>query len=95
MDATAATIVTMKPTQLNVFNPNHLREELQILAYEMYISIGKYTINGQNEAAPIKPKTLLKTGNGIAIIVVNITYTILHMLWKKFMLKFPTNGMTI
>ena len=95
MDATAATIVTMKQTQLNVFSPNHLREKLRILACEMYISIGKYTVNGQNEAAPIKPKTLLKTG-GIAITVVNITYTVvLHMLWKKFMLKFPTNGMTI
>ena len=95
MDATTATIVTMKQTQLNVFSPNHLREKLRILACEMYISIGKYTVNGQNEAAPIKPKTLLKTGNSIAITVVNITYTVLHMHRKKFMLKFPTNGMTI
>ena len=95
MDATVATIVTMKQTQLKVFSSNHLREKLRILACEMYISIGKYTVNGQKEAAPIKPKTLLKTGNSIAITVVSITYTVLHMLRKKFMLKFPTNGMTI
>ena len=86
MDATIATTVIMKQAQLNIFSQNQLREKLRILACEMCISIGKYTVNGQNEEAPIKPKTLLKTGNSIAIRVVKITNTVLQRHRKEFML---------
>ena len=85
----------MKQAKFKISSQIQLREKLGILAFEMCISIGKYTVNGQNAAAPIKPKTLLKTGNIIATTVVNITNTVLHINRNKFMLKIPTNGMTI
>lgn len=71
--AAAAANAIIKQAQVNMFSQIQVGENLRMRACEMYISTGKYTVNGQNEKAPIKPKTLLKTGNIIAITQVIIT----------------------
>ena len=37
-----------------------------IFACDKYICTGKYKVNGQNDIAPMRPRTLLKNGNIIA-----------------------------
>lgn len=86
MLAAPATSVIIKQAQHNVFRQIQGREKLPTLACEMCISTGRYTVNGQNAQAPSKPKTLLKTGNNMAITDVNITYVVLQINRKKFTL---------
>lgn len=92
MDPAAATRLTIKQNPLSSFIPIHIGENLGTLACTRYISVGKYTVNGQNEKAPSKPTMELKKGSNIAITVVNITYTVLHMARNRFILYVPTNG---
>lgn len=79
MDPTAAMSEMTKQAQLNIFNQIQVEENLGNLVLAMYISMGKYTVNGQNEAAPINPRKSLKNGNIIAITVVTITYAVLQI----------------
>ena len=46
MDPAAATIDTTKQAQLNIFSHVHVKEYLGNFDWAMYISIGKYTVNG-------------------------------------------------
>jgi len=55
----------------------------------MYISIGKYTVNGQNVIDPIRARNALKNGNIIATNVASITYADLQINRKRLILKQP------
>jgi len=67
---------------LNMFNHTQSPENLRIFAWTMYISIGKYTVKGQNAKAPIKPKISLKNGNNMATMEVATTYAVRHITLK-------------
>jgi len=92
IDATTPTRVTIKQNPLSSFILIHIQEYLGTLACFKYISIGKYTVKGKNDMAPNRPTMLLKNGNIIAIKVVIITYTVLHITLNMFILHVPTNG---
>lgn len=46
MEPAAATTDTAKHTQLKIFSHTQVKENLGIFARAMYISMGKYTVNG-------------------------------------------------
>lgn len=92
MDPAAEMIDTIKQAQLRILSQVHVKENLLILDCLMYISIGKYTVKGQNDKDPIRPKKSLKNGNTIAINAVITTYAVLHTTLNKFMLYVPHNG---
>lgn len=77
-DPAAATSDTTKQARLNIFSHVHVKENFGIFVRAMYISIGKYTVNGQNAAAPMRPKKSLKNGKIMATTAVTITYSVLH-----------------
>ncbi|CAL1395633.1 unnamed protein product [Linum trigynum] len=82
-DPTAANSDTTRHVQLNIFNHVQVMENLGILALAMYISMGKYTVNGQNDAAPMSPRKSLKNGKIIARTTVTTTYADLQTSLNK------------
>lgn len=46
MDPAAATIDTAKHTQLKILSQTQVKENFWIFVRAMYISMGKYTVNG-------------------------------------------------
>ena len=85
IDPAAATIETTKQAQLNIFSQVQVKENFGNFDCAMYISMGKYTVNGQKDAAPSRPTKSLKNGNIMAITAVTITYTVLHTSLKELM----------
>lgn len=75
----------IKQAQLNILSDVHVKENFFIFDCAMYISMGKYTVNGQKEPAPSSPKKSLKKGNVMAITAVTITYAVLHTSLKMLM----------
>lgn len=73
IDPAAATSDTIRQAKLNMFNHVHGKENFRILVRAMYISTGKYTVNGQKDAAPMRPKKSLKNGKIMATTAVTIT----------------------
>lgn len=86
---------TKKQIALSNLRDVHLMENVGMSACEMCISIGKYTVSGQNDIAPSSPITLLKNGNVIPNAVVAITYAVLHRDRNRFKLQVPNSGMVI
>lgn len=89
MDPIAAISETRKQRKLNVFKKTHLLVQLWIFECAIYISTGKYTVNGQKFMAPKIPSTLLKNGNKMANEVVERTNAVLQTSRKKLMLYKP------
>lgn len=79
----AANKDTIKQNKFNICRQFQALENLAIFHCAMYISIGKYTVIGQNVMAPRRPKNSLKNGNIIARMVVTITYIVLQTRRKK------------
>lgn len=86
MDPVAAAMETARQTTLNICIATHLEDHRRILFCAMYIATGKYTVNGQNAAAPRSPITLLKNGSSMDINVVLTTKAALHTSLNRFTL---------
>jgi hypothetical protein len=92
MEPAAEMIETIRHAQLNIFIHVQVKENLCIFDCLMYISMGKYTVNGQKDSEPMRPRKSLKNGNSIAIKAVTTTYAVLHTTLKKFTYKVPQRG---
>ena len=73
MDPAAATSDTIRHAQVRIFSHIQVKEYFGIFDCAMCISMGKYTVSGKNDTAPIKPRKSLKKGKIIAITAVTMT----------------------
>lgn len=76
-----------KKEKLKVLSPNHLVPFLMFFL-AMYISTGKYIVNGQNPMAPKRASISLKKGIAIAITVNTTTNMLLQTNLNKLSLNF-------
>ncbi|URE48305.1 hypothetical protein MUK42_32645 [Musa troglodytarum] len=87
MEPQAAAKETRKQRKLKLCNIIHSDEDLAICLREMYISMGKYTVRGQNPTAPSNASTSLKKGISIARTVLITTKVVLQSSRKMLMLQ--------
>lgn len=73
MEPAAARTDTIRQSNTKKFNHIHFQLKARICSLDMCIWIGKYTVSGQNEAAPRRPRIALKNGRSIASTMVSIT----------------------
>ena len=92
MDPQAAANETKKETTLKVCRSIHLLEKGLIFFWTMYISIGKYTVKGQNPTVPRIPTTSLKNDRSMEMRVVEIIKPVLHTNLKRLSLYNPYLG---